>query len=117
MQIQRITTFAALVSWVCCVATANGADVVPSAATVHPQTAELAAVRDTLSKTIESGKFPSLAIGVARGTKVLWLEGLGAADRESHVAANPDTLYPVASVSKSITGTLCAILVQKGLLH
>lgn len=81
---------------------------------VAPQIDRLRAVRKTFLQSIEAGKFPSLAIGVARGNSVLWLEGLGDADREAHIAATPDTVYPIASVSKSITATLAAILVQRG---
>jgi len=85
-----------------------------SVTAMAPQTDGLRAVRATLSKDVEDGQFASLVVGAARGSTVLWLEGLGYADRESRAAATPDTVYPVASVSKSLTGTLAAILVQKG---
>ena len=80
---------------------------------INPQTDSLRAVRTALMKDIERGQFASVVAAAARGSVVLWLEGLGYADRESRIAATPDTIYPVASVSKSLTGTLAAILVQK----
>jgi CubicO group peptidase (beta-lactamase class C family) len=79
--------------------------------------AELAAVRAALLERVRRGEVPSLAVGVARGSKVLWEEGLGWADREARVPATPSTRYPVASVSKSITATGALALVARGALH
>jgi CubicO group peptidase (beta-lactamase class C family) len=60
---------------------------------------------------------PSVAIGVLRGEKVLWEETIGWADRDARIPATPETLYPVASVSKSITGTATLVLVGQGKLR
>jgi CubicO group peptidase (beta-lactamase class C family) len=99
---------------ICNFVSASGVDATQSVAAITPKTDSLRAIRTTLTKDIERGQFASVVVGAARGSAVLWLEGLGYADRESRVAATPDTIYPVASVSKSLTGTLAGILVQKG---
>jgi len=93
---------------------ASGVDATRPAAAIAPRTESLRAIRTAITKDIERGEFASVVVGAARGSEVLWLEGLGYADRESRVAAAPETIYAVASVSKSLTGTLAAILVQKG---
>jgi CubicO group peptidase (beta-lactamase class C family) len=98
------------------VAHAGSAKAVPGVATVAPQSDALRSVRIGLEKAIAGGEFPSLAIGVARGDAVLWLEALGVSDREAKLGATPDTKYAIASVSKSITGTLVAILAERGKL-
>lgn len=98
----------------CSFVSAGGVDDRPSVAAITPQTDSLRATRTTLTNDIQRGQLASVVVGAARGSAVLWLEGLGYADRESRIAATPDTIYPVASVSKSLTGTLAAILVQKG---
>jgi CubicO group peptidase (beta-lactamase class C family) len=60
---------------------------------------------------------PSFAIGVVRNREVVWEEGVGWADRESKTPATSETLYPIASVSKSITATGTLALVLGGKLR
>jgi CubicO group peptidase (beta-lactamase class C family) len=56
-------------------------------------------------------------MGAIRDGEVVWAEGLGWADREARIAATPTTVYPVASVSKSITATGALALVAAGRLR
>lgn len=65
---------------------------------------------------IERG-IPSLSIAVTQGNSVLWEEGFGWDDRKHRIAATPDTLYSLASISKPITATAVMILKERGLLN
>jgi CubicO group peptidase (beta-lactamase class C family) len=89
----------------------------PVGESAAPAPSDLLAVREKLVARIEKGEVPSLAVGVVRGGKVLWEEGLGWADREAGARATAETLYPVASVSKSLTATGALALVARGQLR
>ena len=47
---------------------------------------------------------------------MLWTEGFGHADVERRVPATPDTLYHIASVTKTFTAILVLQLVEQGKL-
>jgi hypothetical protein len=76
----------------------------PSTTAVQPSD-ELVDIRSQLCDRVRKGKAPSLVVGVMRRVETLWAEGLGWADREAQAPATVEPLYPVASVSKSITAT------------
>jgi len=95
----------------------EGRAVAPPTTAVVPAPEELLATRAQLLDCVRRGEVPSLAVGVARGEKVVWQEALGWADRESKIPATSETLYPVASVSKSITATGALALVAAGRLR
>ena len=59
---------------------------------------------------------PSMAVAVVQDGHILWEEAFGLADRESRRRATPYTMYPVASLSKSLTATGIMKLVQDGRL-
>ena len=86
----------------------------PTKAVVAASSPALISIRRDLIGRIEGGELPSMSIGVAQDDQVLWLEGLGWADREARTGATPDTVYAVASVSKSLTATVAATLVARG---
>ena len=76
----------------------------------------IALARDqVISKQIESGT-PGIVIGVAVDGKTVWKHGFGYADVENRVVAHPDTLMRIASISKSLTITAAARLLETGQL-
>jgi len=84
-----------------------------------PEAAALAGDRfDGIRKSIEvklaERHVPSIAVAVAQGDKILWEEGFGLANRERRIAATADTMYSLASISKSLTATALMTLVQAG---
>lgn len=56
----------------------------------------------------------SIALVDDRG--LLWAEGFGYADRERGIAATPDTVYQVGSISKTVTATAVMQLAAQGKL-
>jgi len=59
---------------------------------------------------------PALSLAVATGAGVIWTEAFGKADLEFDVAATPDHVFRLGSVSKPVTATAAARLVTRGLL-
>ncbi|HLM80030.1 MAG TPA: serine hydrolase domain-containing protein [Terriglobales bacterium] len=56
---------------------------------------------------------PSLAISIVNAGKLIFTKGYGVSDVENHVPATADTVYRIASVSKSLTATAAMRLVEE----
>ncbi|WP_457097658.1 serine hydrolase [Lysobacter sp. P5_B9] len=76
----------------------------------------IAAFRQQVEADREQLKIPGLSVVVLEDDKVIWTEGLGYADLEHKVPATPDTLYHVASLTKTFTAILVWQLVEQGKL-
>jgi CubicO group peptidase (beta-lactamase class C family) len=59
---------------------------------------------------------PGLSISIIHGNRMVWSGGLGFADLENNVAAKPETVYRIASISKPITATAAMQLYERGKL-
>ena len=57
---------------------------------------------------------PGVSGVVIRDGRTVWSNGLGFQDVESRVAASPDTLYDIASLTKTFTSTLLLQCVERG---
>jgi Beta-lactamase. len=60
---------------------------------------DFAAVKSFATDEVQSGKVPSLALGVSRHGRILWEDAFGFANKENHVLATPHTRYHLASVT------------------
>jgi CubicO group peptidase (beta-lactamase class C family) len=81
---------------------------------IVPLDTTLLRVRSRVLELISTGQAPSMAVAVATNGNVAWEEGFGCADVENGVAATPQTIYRVGSVSKSIIATGLMTLVDRG---
>ena len=61
------------------------------------------------------GHIPSLSACIIKNNSVVWSKGYGEFDRENHKKASTDTIYYVASISKSITAVAIMQLYERGL--
>src|SRR5262245_60330321 len=61
--------------------------------------------------------WPGLSIALADDDAVFWSRGFGFADREQKIPASPDTLYRVASITKTFTATAILQLRDAGKLR
>jgi CubicO group peptidase (beta-lactamase class C family) len=61
-------------------------------------------------------RIPGLSAVVVKDQKVLWAKGFGFADLENRVPATPDTVYHVASLTKTFAAILVLQLVEQGKL-
>jgi CubicO group peptidase (beta-lactamase class C family) len=59
---------------------------------------------------------PGMSVAIVRDQKIVWTRGFGHADLENRVPATPDTLYHIASVTKTFGATLVLQLLEKGQL-
>ncbi|HEU5182170.1 MAG TPA: serine hydrolase [Candidatus Polarisedimenticolia bacterium] len=61
-------------------------------------------------------KIPGMSAVIIRDQKTLWTEGFGFADLEKRIPASADTLYHIASLTKTFAATLVMQLVEQGKL-
>jgi len=61
-------------------------------------------------------KIPALSVAVLENQQVILIRGLGFADVENRVPATPDTVYSIASLTKTFASTLIMQLVEQGKL-
>ena len=61
-------------------------------------------------------KIPGLSAVILENQRVIWARGFGFADLEKRIPATPDTLYSIASLTKTFAATLILQLVEQGKL-
>lgn len=61
-------------------------------------------------------RIPGLSAVIVKDQKLLWTKGYGFADLENRIPATPDTLYSIASLTKTFAATLIMRLVEQGKL-
>jgi CubicO group peptidase (beta-lactamase class C family) len=75
---------------------------------------------DRFEQQVESArgrlKIPGLSVAIVKDQELLWAKGFGFADLESRVPATPDTLYSIASLTKTFAAALVLQLVEQGKL-
>jgi serine beta-lactamase-like protein LACTB, mitochondrial len=86
----------------------------PAAAQVAPPHAR--AIASLVTSYISDHHVPGLSIAVIDRGGVILTQGYGLADIENSVPASADTVYRIASISKSITATAAMKLVETGKL-
>jgi N-acyl-D-amino-acid deacylase len=59
---------------------------------------------------------PGASMAIARGGRVIYARGFGWAEVETREAVQPDSLFRIASVSKTFTSAAIMLLVQRGRL-
>jgi CubicO group peptidase (beta-lactamase class C family) len=70
-------------------------------------------IRSKVRALVKRGEHPSMAVAVAQRGEILWEEAFGWMDKDDRVKAAPTTIYPIASLSKSLTATGLMILVEQ----
>lgn len=93
------------------------AAVLPTVAATIPANAGLTVATEMnlwLDSIEASGQVAGLAVGVVQNDQVLLQRGIGYADAASGQAVTPDTVFRLASLSKSFATTLAGLLVDDG---
>ena len=65
---------------------------------------------------MRAGNVPGASLAVIKDGRLVYIKGYGVADIASRKAATTDSLFRIASISKSLTGTATLRLVQDGKL-
>lgn len=60
---------------------------------------------------------PGVSVAILRDGRLLWSSGFGWADREARRRADAESVYPVASLTKTFTAALLFDLAREGLLN
>ena len=76
----------------------------------------LARLTPVLKSYVDSGKLAGSVTLIARRGKLVYLEALGAADREAHVPMRTDTVFRIASQTKALVAVGTLMLVEQGKL-
>lgn len=76
--------------------------------------AKLAALVPVWEQALEDLRVPGVAISVVRGEEVLLARGFGRRDVESDLSVNADTMYYIASSTKSFVAMAIQILAEEG---
>jgi CubicO group peptidase (beta-lactamase class C family) len=66
---------------------------------------------------VREQRAPGVAVGVVHGDELVWSSGVGFADVAARRAPDAATLYRIASITKTFTGTAIMQLRDEGLLH
>jgi CubicO group peptidase (beta-lactamase class C family) len=85
-------------------------------ATTGPAAPGMEAVDAFVGALMERWGIPGGAVAVARNGRLVFAHGYGIADRESGEPARPESLFRVASLSKSVTAATILALVGEGKL-
>lgn len=73
-------------------------------------------VESLVTDWLEDNDVPGVSLVVVDGDSELYAEGFGARDIESNAPATPDTVYGMASITKSITALAVLQLIEAGAL-
>ena len=74
-----------------------------------------AAFDQKLSLLMKIAGFPSLTACIIKGDQMIWSKGYGYYDRSEQKPATTDTIYVLASITKTIVGTALMQLYEQGL--
>lgn len=69
-----------------------------------------------IASKMKAYKVPGVSIAVIESGKMVWSWGSGWSDKENSIAATPDTLYKIGSITKVFTATAVMQLAEKGLI-
>jgi serine beta-lactamase-like protein LACTB, mitochondrial len=76
----------------------------------------LDSARAAVRRYVRAGDLPGVSVAVGRNSEVVWSEAFGWGDLSGDSLATPRTLYPVGSISKSLTATAAGLLWERGRL-
>ena len=60
------------------------------------------------------GHFPSISTCIIKNDQVVWSKGYGFSNKEEGILATENTVYQIASVTKTVTGTALMQLYDQG---
>lgn len=75
-----------------------------------------AAIEHIVLEAMEEGPITGVAVGVARGTRVVHRSGYGFADVENRIAVTPETVFRIGSITKQFTAAMVVDLAEEGRL-
>jgi CubicO group peptidase (beta-lactamase class C family) len=77
-------------------------------------TARADQVDDYLKRAMQKRRIPGLALAVVKDRQVIKAQGYGVASLETETPVTPETVFELASITKTFTATAIMMLVEKG---
>ncbi|RYY75538.1 MAG: class C beta-lactamase-related serine hydrolase [Gammaproteobacteria bacterium] len=74
-------------------------------------------LKDAIEKIRKDSNTPAIGIALVNRDGPYWIEALGEANTETHVKANENTMFPIASISKMFVSLAVLKLVEEGKLR
>lgn len=84
------------------------------AATLQAQRIDRMAVDSIIEQALKEWQVPGVAVAIVKDDKVVYLEGHGVREIGKPEPITPDTLFAIASVTKSFTAAAVAAMVEDG---
>jgi CubicO group peptidase (beta-lactamase class C family) len=78
------------------------------------ETLDSRAVNELVQSALTKWSVPGVAVAIVRGDEVIYLKGHGVRSVEDRAEVTADTLFPIASCTKSFTTAAMALLVDEG---
>jgi D-alanyl-D-alanine carboxypeptidase len=88
----------------------------PSARSQPATHADLSGIEKYVLSTMRKNNVPGISVGIVQDGKVILARGYGVANVELSVPATENTVYQIASVTKTFTATAIMMLVEEGKL-
>src|SRR5262249_21837563 len=85
-----------------------------SVGNARAESLDVRAVNTLVERALEHWHVPGVAVAIVRGDEVIYLKGHGVRSITGDERVTPDTLFPIASCTKSFTTTAMALLVDEG---
>ena len=92
----------------------SGALALTGVAAAQAQGGPADAIAGIVARAMAQGPFPGVVVAVQKGARTLYRRGFGQIDLENQVAATPDAIFPIGSVTKTMTGLSIMQLVAQG---
>src|SRR5262245_24733135 len=80
------------------------------------QPVDVAPLDDIMREALAAWQVPGTALAVVHRDKVVYLKGFGVRDVGTKLPVTADTVFPIASCTKSFTAHALALLVDEGKL-
>jgi CubicO group peptidase (beta-lactamase class C family) len=93
-----------------------GAGVIAPFSFVRAASARTDELEQYLHRKLVEANTPGIAVAVVRGDEIVWSAGVGWADRERRIRATRNSVFQLASVSKTVTCAGIMALVEDGLI-
>ena len=97
-------------------ALAAGAGVIAPFSFVRAASARTDELEQHLHRKLVEANTPGIAVAVVRGDEIVWSAGVGWADRGRRIRATGNSVFQLASVSKTVTCAGIMALVEDGLI-
>ena len=81
---------------------------------LHAQPPKKNQIKELVQQALDHWQVPGAALAIIHDDKLVYLQGFGVKEKGLPAPVTPDTVFPIASCSKTLTVTLIAMLVEDG---